>query len=236
MSTPILAARGLVVAYSGRTAVDRVDLNVRHAELVALVGPNGAGKSSLLAALAGLGPHTGSVLRCGCTGAQPTPGIAYVPQSPDLRTAFPLSAAQVVATGSLDARRWWRRPDAAQRAAAADAMERLDVADLAHRPFADLSGGQARRVLLARALAQGPKLLLLDEPHAGLDVEAATTLNTALAALAQAGTAVLASVHDLDLVRGAFTRTIVLDRRILADGPTSELLPAVGSLAPWLVA
>ncbi|WP_417365821.1 metal ABC transporter ATP-binding protein [Glutamicibacter arilaitensis] len=235
MSAPILAARALAVEYAGRVAVDHVDVSVRHAELVALVGPNGAGKSSLLAALAGLGPHTGSVLRCGCTDGQPTPGIAYLPQNPQLRTAFPLNAAQVVATGCLQARRWWRRPNAAQHAEAANAMATLGITELAHQPFAELSGGQARRVLLARALAQGPKVLLLDEPHAGLDADAASALNSALASVARSGTAVLASVHDLDLVRGAFTRTIVLDRRIKADGPTERLLPA-GGLAPWLVA
>lgn len=78
-------------------------------------------------------------------------------------------------------------------------------------------------------------MLLLDEPHAGLDADAGSALNLALASVARSGTAVLASVHDLDLVRGAFTRTIVRDRRIKADGPTELLLPA-GSLAPWLVA
>lgn len=134
MSAPILAARALAVEYAGRIAVDHVDVSVRHAELVALVGLNGAGKSSLLAARAGLGPHTGSVLRCGCTDGQPTPGIAYLPQNPQLRTAFPLNAAQVVATGCLQARRWWRHPNAAQHAAAANAMATLGIAELAHQP------------------------------------------------------------------------------------------------------
>ena len=237
MTAPVLAARGLTVRYGQHSAVDAVSLSLEHSELIALIGPNGAGKSTLLGALAGILPYQGAVLYCGCTRKVPAPGIAFVSQRASVHVNLPLSAEQVVATGCLDPRRWWRRPDKGQRTHIVEAMERMDIAPLARRPFRLLSGGQAQRVLLARALAQQPTVLLLDEPYAGLDPEGIAALNSCLTGLSRSGTAVLAAVHDLALARNVFHRAIIINQGVLADGlPAEAAYGGAGLSNPWAAA
>ncbi|WP_462203679.1 metal ABC transporter ATP-binding protein [Frankia sp. CcWB3] len=239
MNPPVLAARGLTVRYGRVTAIEDVDVALAAGELVALVGRNGAGKSTLLRALAGLTPHEGTVTRQATAchhrrtelrGASEV-RVAFVPQRATPRWDLPISVRQAVATGRLSPRRWWRRPAAADRRAIEAALLRMDLHSLADRPVGELSGGQAQRLLLARALAQEPDVLLLDEPCDGLDAASVSALLAALTELATGGIAVCCALHELHLARGLFDRAVVIDRAVLADGPAGQVLP-VGAPLP----
>jgi ABC-type Mn2+/Zn2+ transport system ATPase subunit len=229
VNAPILEARGVTVRYGRRTAIESVDFALAAGDLVALVGRNGAGKSTLLRALAGLTGHDGTVVRT--APACHHPGevrVAFVPQRAAPRWDLPISVRQAVTTGRLNPRRWWRRPDADDRCAVDTALTRLDLHALADRPVSALSGGQAQRLLLARALAQDPDVLLLDEPCDGLDTASVTALIAALTRLAGDGIAVCCALHEIPLARTAFHRAVAIDRVVLADGAAGQVLSAGG--------
>jgi ABC-type Mn2+/Zn2+ transport system ATPase subunit len=230
VNPPILQARAVTVRYGRHTAVENVDLTLAAGDLVALVGRNGAGKSTLLRAVAGVTGYEGTVVRTApaCHHHRGEVRVAFVPQRAAPRWDLPISVRQAVSTGRLDPRRWWRRPDAEDRRAVDAGLGRLDLHTLADRPVAALSGGQAQRLLLARALAQDPDVLLLDEPCDGLDTAAVTALIAAVTRLARDGIAVCCALHDLHLARTAFQRAVAIDRVVLADGPAGQVLSADG--------
>ncbi|MQM26207.1 anchored repeat-type ABC transporter ATP-binding subunit [Glycomyces albidus] len=214
MATEAMRVSGLTVSLGGRPVLDRVDLAVAPGETVGLIGPNGAGKTTLLRAVLGLlKPESGTVR----TGAG-RPG--YVPQKHEFTWDFPITVQGAV----LNARaRWLRGPNRDDRAAAAEALDRVGLADLAKRPVGELSGGQRQRVLVARALARRPSLLLLDEPFTGVDVPTQELLTDLLARLAGEGAAILMTTHDLAQARATCTRLCLLNRTVVADGPPAEL-------------
>ena len=225
MTDPILRARGLCVARDGVEIVRGVDLEVRAGEVVVLIGPNGAGKSTLLSALAGLLPvSAGSVERHGRVAA----GL----QAPAM--ARRSGRANVEA-----ALAWWGVPRTDRRERALAALSTIGARALADRLATTLSGGEARRVHLARALALAPDALLLDEPFAGLDVPTrAELLYDAASALRDERRATLVVVHDrVEAWALADRVAVVLDGAIAADGdpatvfgdpPTPEVAAFVG--------
>jgi ABC-type Mn2+/Zn2+ transport system ATPase subunit len=223
----------LTVRYGRVTAIEDVDLTLAAGELVALTGRNGAGKSTLLRALAGLTRYEGTVTRhaAACHHRCPEVRVAYVPQRAAPRWDLPISVRQAVATGRLSPRRWWRRPDTADRQAIELALSQMDLHLLADRPVGHLSGGQAQRLLLARALAQEPDVLLLDEPCDGLDAASVRGLLATLTRLAAGGIAVCCALHELHLAQDLFDRAVVIDRGVLADGRATEVLSADNPLA-----
>lgn len=233
MTVPLLEVDGLTVRYGECTAVEGVSFRVEPGEAVAVVGPNGAGKSSLLRSLCGLQAATGTVTLHGrrCHHRESWVEVAYVPQRRTARVEVPMTAADVVATGRYRFRRRLGRGTSGGRHAVAGALSRMRAEDLADRSFAALSGGQQQRVLLARALAQEPEVLLLDEPFGGLDVTSAGVLRDLVRALAGDGLAVLCATHDLGLACRAFPRTLALHRVLVADGPSSAVLDAGGIAA-----
>jgi len=204
----------LSVSLAGRTVLRDVTFDVQPGSLVALVGPNGAGKTTLLRALAGVLPQA--------PGLRPDPRqIAYLPQG--ARCAWALTVRQVAALGRLP---FGGRDDGEVEAA----LRQCGVLDLAARRIDQVSGGQARRAMLARALAGRPRLLLLDEPVADLDPPACHEVMRLLSEFANAGGAVVAVLHALDLAAAYATRLVVLaDGAIVADGAPDEALPAAAS-------
>ena len=227
---PLVRARGVSVALAGRVVVRDVTAEVRPGQAVALVGPNGAGKTTLLRAVAGLIPHSGTLELDGRPVAEWPPKdrarvLAFVRQNTDLAVDF--TAAEVVAFGRAPHLGWTERLGHADRQRVMDALDAVDLSDLADRPVTRLSGGEQQRVALAQALAQDARVVLLDEPTAHLDVRHQLDLLGRLAALARGGTAVVAAVHDLGLAARFADRLWVLDRgALVADGPPADVLTA----------
>ncbi|MGD9695675.1 MAG: metal ABC transporter ATP-binding protein [Thermoleophilia bacterium] len=203
-------------------AVEGASLELRAGEMAALVGPNGAGKSSLFHAALGMVPHEGRV-----TSRARRRRVAFVPQRLDVDRDFPITVAQLVSTGRRAVSGYRVRPRRPDRSAVEGHIAAAGLAGLGRRPIGALSGGQLQRALLARALAQEPDLLLLDEPLSGVDEEVAATVMELLADRAAAGAAVLLATHDLGLVRRRFTRCLAINRVVVGDGdPRAVLAPA----------
>jgi ABC-type Mn2+/Zn2+ transport system ATPase subunit len=218
--TPAVQARDLVVRYGDFTALEGVTFEVSRGEAMGIVGPNGSGKSTLLKAIAGLVPTaSGSLCVLGVEPARVPPGsIAYVPQVETVDWSFPATVRDVVAMARFPRMRFWQSFSAADGRAVERALSDVNMLNLAKRHIAELSGGQQQRVFVARALAQEPKLLLLDEPTTGVDAATETALCNIVRLLVHRGLPVLMSTHDLESVERWFDRLMVLDRKVLAIG------------------
>lgn len=204
-------ARGVVVELGGAPIVRGVDLAVGMGEVVALLGANGSGKSTLVRSLVGVVPlAAGSVSLLGAPLGRRVPWgqIGYVPQRVSAASGVPATACEVVLSGSLHGRRL--RPPRDGRARARAALASVGLGGEADSAVRTLSGGQQQRVLIARALVRQPRLLLLDEPVAGVDVPSQQTFAAALAELAAAGTTVLVVLHELGALAPLINRAVVL--------------------------
>jgi ABC-type Mn2+/Zn2+ transport system ATPase subunit len=207
-------------------ALEGVSFAVAPGSFTALIGPNGAGKSTLLRILLGLlRPDRGEIEIFGAPAGDRGRPIGYVPQRVKLPAGFPLTVSEVVLMGRYGRLGLLRRPGAADRALAAEALAQVGLSELAGRRFSDLSGGQQQRALIARALAGEPHLLLLDEPTAGLDPAARARFYALVCDLQHGqGLSVLCASHDLEIVSGHVDRLVLLDRAVRADGPPREVL------------
>lgn len=228
MIGPVLSARGLGVDLGGRPVLRDVGFDVGAGELVAVIGPNGAGKSTLFRALCGLVSHTGTVAIGGdtCHHRRDRMGVAYIPQRSDIDLDFPITVAQVVAGGRRRFSRVARRPGPTDRAAVAAALDRVGLSGCDRRALGSLSGGQAQRAFLARALAQEAGVVLLDEALSGVDSGATELLLDVFAALQGSGTTLLVATHDLALARRRFGRCLALNGRLVGDGVPITVLDA----------
>jgi len=241
----LLDADRLIVRYGARVALDGVSLAVGRGELVGLLGPNASGKTTLLRALAGLVRPMAGIIRLDGqplgaldTGARAR-RIAYLEQGAQCH--WPLAAGRVVALGRLAHLGPWSRATAADEDAIAAAMTRCEVAALAARPVTTLSGGEVARVMLARALAAEPDLLLADEPVSQLDPYHQLGVMEVLRRLADEGASVIAVLHDLSLAARFCDRLVLLSAgAVAADGPpaavmTAETLARVFSVAARVI-
>lgn len=221
-----VVARDLVVRYDDFTALMGATLTVHFGEALGIVGPNGSGKSTLLKCIAGLlVPSSGELRVLGSAPRKLPPGtIAYVPQVEAVDWSFPATVWDVVAMGRFARLRFWERFGQHDRDAVNHALELVDMSNLASRHIAKLSGGQQQRAFVARAIAQEPKLLLLDEPTTGVDAATEEALLHVVRELVAGGLPVLMSTHDLDRVDEWFDRLLVLDRRVLALGSPREVV------------
>jgi len=214
----------VTVSYGRREALQDVSMVVPHGAQVAVVGPNGAGKSTLFKALVGLLPHKrGRILVHGRPPNDQLDPIAYVPQREEVDWRFPVNVRDVVSMGRFGRVRPLRRLHERDRAAIDRALEALDLAGLAERPIAELSGGQQQRVFLARALAQEPHVLLLDEPFTGVDAAVRESVLAVLQTLRRLDVTVLVSTHDLRLASERFELVALLNGRLVAYGAPDEV-------------
>jgi len=227
---PLLETRALTVVREGRRLVEEVSITVEAGQILALLGPNGAGKSTFMKALAGILPYEGELW----LGGQPARHlsrrerarrVAYVPQHSALDAA--MLVREVVAQGRFAHRDGWGRPSAGDPSAIAAALAATGALSLAERPFTRLSYGERRLVLLARALATGAPILLLDEPTAALDVAHALSLLYRLRELAERGHAVIVALHHLDEAAVHCTQAILLRHgRVVRSGPVAQVVAA----------
>ncbi len=228
-STPAIEVRGVTVRYGDVLALDGVDLALDSGRVCGLIGMNGSGKSTLFKAIMGLvQPDRGTVRINGDApvAARRAGVLGYVPQSEDVDWSFPLSVRDVVMTGRYGHMGFTRRPRKADREAVAHALERVELTDLADRQIGQLSGGQKKRAFVARGLAQGATVLLLDEPFAGVDKRSEATITTLLRELAADGATILVSTHDLNALPGLADEAVLLMRTVLVHGdPGSVLRP-----------
>lgn len=231
-SQPLLEARGITVSVEGRALVDGVDVSVAGGEVVGLVGPNGAGKSTLLRAATGvsggLKPEAGTVLIDGrpiatYPRAELFRRVAVVQQLPDAPPS--MTVHDLVLLGRFPHLGLFRRESERDHEIARAAMARTGCAALAERHLGTLSGGERRRAFIARALAQEPRLLLLDEPTANLDADAQAQVLELLRDLARAGVGVLVVLHDLTFAAAYCDRLLLMHGgRLVASGAPAEVL------------
>jgi manganese/iron transport system ATP-binding protein len=220
---PILDVHKLSVRYNGRLALENVSFHLHAGELVAVVGPNGAGKSTLFKVVAGvLQPASGEVTVYGSV-PHGHVCIAYIPQRNQVDLSFPVNVADVVMMGriaKLGPLGWPRKRD---WNFVHQALETVELGDLAKRQIGELSGGQQQRVFLAQALAQGAELVLLDEPLSGLDVPSQAAIFSILDDLHASGITTLVATHDLNLAAERFDQILLLNHKLVAFGTPSQV-------------
>ncbi|MBK1784139.1 metal ABC transporter ATP-binding protein [Prauserella cavernicola] len=220
-----LSLREVSASYGGRTVLDGVSVEIPAATLCAVVGPNGAGKSTMVKAALGLVPSVrGHVELLGEPLRRVRRRVAYVPQQDSVAQDFPITAIQVVEMGRYPHRGWLRRLTRHDDELVAAAMDQVGVADLAEHPIDELSGGQRQRVFLARALAQGADLVILDEPFTAVDARTESALLEVLTTLCQNGRSVIAVHHDLRAVLDRFDHAVLLAGTVLAEGAPGDVL------------
>ena len=215
----------VTAGYGDRLALESVSLAVEAGSLLAVVGPNGAGKSTLLKVMAGLlRPWRGRVEVLGSAPGREARRVAYVPQAETVDWGFPVTARDVVMMGRYPLLGPGRRPGGDDHRAVDEALEKVRMSDQRETQIGRLSGGQRRRVFLARALAADPALYLLDEPVTGIDATTQEELMDILEAEARRGRTVIATTHDLACAAGRFQRVAAINRRLVAHGPSSLIL------------
>ena len=222
-----ICARGVTVTYAnGHTALRDASFETPAGSITALVGINGSGKSTLFKAVMGFVPlSAGQVQVLGLPVAQAMRQrlMAYVPQSEEVDWNFPVLVQDVVMMGRYGHMGFMRLPRQADRAAVRQALERVDMSALAGRQIGELSGGQKKRVFLARALAQQARVILLDEPFTGVDVKTESAIIDLLRQLRDEGCVILVSTHNLGSVPEFCDRTALIQGTVLACGPTAEV-------------
>jgi manganese/iron transport system ATP-binding protein len=222
-----LDIRNATVTYrNGHTALVDATFAIPTGTITALVGVNGSGKSTLFKAIMGFVPVAGgsvSILGRPVRAALKEGLVAYVPQSEDVDWNFPVLVEDVVMMGRYGRMGPLRWPRVADRTAVAEALERVGMTAYAGRQIGELSGGQKKRVFLARALAQDGRVILLDEPFTGVDVNTEESIIKLLQALRDEGRVMLVSTHNLGSVPQFCDRAVLLNRTVLAAGPTAEV-------------
>ena len=225
ITSPALAVHNLWAGYDGKPVLEEVDFEIDRGDMLGIIGPNGSGKSTLIKTVLGLvKPLRGEVSVLGTKGTLVRHLVGYTPQTELVDWDFPVTVADVALMGRYSRRGLFRRTTKEDREAADASLELVRMFDLRDRLIGELSGGQRRRVLLARAMAHSPKLFLLDEPMAGLDATAQHQLLDLLDELRANGATVVLSTHDLSCVSSRCDKAACLNRRLIAFGKPSEVL------------
>ncbi|BAM26356.1 metal ABC transporter ATP-binding protein [Corynebacterium ulcerans] len=219
---PALTMTGISVSYGPTVALENASIEVPAGAVMGFIGPNGAGKSTLIKSAIDLVDHDGEVSFFGQPLSHVRDRVAYMPQSADVDWDYPITVEQVVGMGLYSRVGWFKRLTGAHREEVRHALERVGIADLAKRHISELSGGQRRRVFVARILVQNPDIFLLDEPFAGVDAASERVIREVLHGLCEAGKSVVIVHHDLSTVAELCDHVTVINRRIVATGTVEE--------------
>lgn len=224
---PRISVRDVTVTYNnGHTAIRDASIELGSGTICALVGVNGSGKSTLFKAIMGfVRPSKGEVLIGGLPVARALKqnSVAYVPQSEDVDWNFPVLVQDVVMMGRYGHMNFLRIPARTDRLKVDEALERVGMGAYRKRQIGELSGGQKKRVFLARSLAQQGRIILLDEPFTGVDVKTESTIVELLRELRAAGHLMLVSTHNLGSVPDFCDQVVLINKTVLAAGPTAEV-------------
>lgn len=224
---PSLEVAGVSVAYpNGNLALHDASFRLGAGTICALVGVNGSGKSTLFKSVMGfVAPSTGTVRINGgpVRDSLRKNLVAYVPQAEEVDWQFPVSVWDVAMMGRYGAMNFLRIPRAADKAKVEESLRRVSMWEFKDRQIGELSGGQKKRVFLARALAQGGRVILLDEPFTGVDVKTEEAIIALLRELRESGAIILVSTHNLGSVPEFCDQVVLINRTVLAYGPTAEV-------------
>ncbi|MBN1563280.1 MAG: metal ABC transporter ATP-binding protein [Anaerolineae bacterium] len=224
LSESVMTVHDLACGYNGYRAIEGITFDLRAGERVGIVGPNGAGKSTLFKALVGLLPHQGAISIQGASCKDSHAMIGYVPQREAIDQTFPVTVWDVVMMGRARQIGYILLPRKQDRIAVRGALERVGMWPLRKRQIGELSGGQRRRVFVARALAQQASVLLLDEPFSGVDAAAETDIFQVLDVLREEGVAVLLATHNLVQAATHYDKLLLLTNgRMIAFGAPRDI-------------
>lgn len=224
LDPPCLELVGVTLGYQQDPVLEQIFLKIPAGSLVAVIGPNGAGKSTLFKGLMGLlPPWAGSIAIHGQPLGHHGHCVAYVPQREEVDWRFPVTVWDVVMMGRYSHLRRFQRPSGSDRSRVLACLDRLGILPLAQVRVGDLSGGQQQRVFLARALAQDPHIVLMDEPFRGVDLATQETMLEILTDLHRQGITVLVSSHDLSLAATRFQSVLLLNRGVVGYGSPADI-------------
>jgi ABC-type Mn2+/Zn2+ transport system ATPase subunit len=212
------------IGYGDKIILRDLSFHVPHGARVAVVGPNGAGKSTLFKALVGILPlQSGRILIHGEVLGTHKDCVAYIPQREDVDWRFPVTVSDVVMMGRYGQMGWFNRPSSRDKEIVQNSLVRMGIADLASRSIGQLSGGQQQRAFLARAIAQEPHILLMDEPFTGVDVTTQEMTLNLLDHLQDQQVTTIVSTHDLNLAASRFDLALLLNHQLIAFGTPQEV-------------
>ncbi len=221
----VIDVRHLTVSYQAKPALLDVSVQIESDQLVGVIGPNGAGKSTFIKAVLGfVKPDLGTVQINGKTAQRAKGEVAYVPQRGAVDWDFPITVKEVALMGRYQQIPWYTTPQSKDIDAAFTALEMVRMQDFAERQIGELSGGQQQRVFLARALAQGSDILLLDEPFAGVDAATERAILDVLERAKQSGKTLVVVHHDLSTAAEYFDKLILIKQRMYAFGTPQMVL------------
>ena len=219
-----LEVQNISIGYGDKIIMHDLSFQVPHGARVAVVGPNGAGKSTLFKALVGLLPlKSGRIIIHGESLGVHKDCVAYVPQREEVDWRFPVTVNDVVMMGRFGQMGWFKRASAHDRSLVRKSLEQMGIADLAEHSIGQLSGGQQQRAFLARAIAQEPHILLMDEPFTGVDVTTQEVTLNLLDHLHRKQVTAIISTHDLNLAASRFDLVLLLNHRLIAFGTPQEV-------------
>jgi len=221
----VIDVEHLTVSYHAKPALLDVSIKIESDQLVGVIGPNGAGKSTFIKAVLGfVKPDIGKVLINGKSAQKAKGEVAYVPQRGAVDWDFPITVREVALMGRYQQIPWYTTPKAIDQAAAMEALEMVRMQDFAERQIGELSGGQQQRVFMARALAQGSDILLLDEPFAGVDAATERAILDVLDRAKRSGKTLVVVHHDLSTAAEYFDKLILIKQRLYAYGTPQVVL------------
>lgn len=219
-----LEIQNISIGYGDKVILRDLSFQIPHGSRVAVVGPNGAGKSTLFKALVGLLPlQKGHVLIHGEELGSHQDCVAYVPQREEVDWRFPVTVEDVVMMGRFAQMGWLKRASSYDRDLVQKSLVQMGIADLAGQSIGQLSGGQQQRAFLARAIAQEPHILLMDEPFTGVDVTTQEATLRLLDHLQEKEVTSMVSTHDLNLASSRFDLVLLLNHRLIAFGKPDEV-------------